>query len=52
MFGPDGKPLCEPVVAWVEVIVTADVNLRGIDYPMALSVMVRSHKFSGKPKCG
>jgi len=35
IFGPDGKPLCEPVDAGVEVIVTADVNLRDIDYPKA-----------------
>ncbi|EXJ81555.1 hypothetical protein A1O1_07619 [Capronia coronata CBS 617.96] len=35
IFGPDGKPLCEPVDAGVETIMTADVDLRDIDYPKA-----------------
>ncbi|KAK8139578.1 aliphatic nitrilase [Apiospora sp. TS-2023a] len=35
IFGPDGKPLCEPVGAGEEVILKANVNLRDIDYPKA-----------------
>ncbi|KAI0549895.1 putative nitrilase [Xylaria curta] len=35
IFGPDGKPLCEPLGAGDEGILTADVNLRDIDYPKA-----------------
>lgn len=35
IFGPDGKPLCEPVDAGEERILKADVNLRDIDYPKA-----------------
>ncbi|KAJ5291996.1 nitrilase [Penicillium angulare] len=33
IFGPDGKPLCEPIEAGVETILMADVDLRDIDYP-------------------
>lgn len=35
IFGPDGKPLCEPLGDGNEGILTADVNLRDIDYPKA-----------------
>ncbi|KAJ5292758.1 uncharacterized protein N7443_008711 [Penicillium atrosanguineum] len=35
IFGPDGKPLCEPIDAGAEGILMADVNLRDIDYPKA-----------------
>ncbi|KAF2158491.1 hypothetical protein M409DRAFT_71612 [Zasmidium cellare ATCC 36951] len=35
IFGPDGKPLCEPVDAGAEAILTADINLRDIDRPKA-----------------
>ncbi|KAI5858218.1 putative nitrilase [Durotheca rogersii] len=35
IFGPDGKPLCEPIDAGEEGILTADVDLRDIDYPKA-----------------
>lgn len=35
IFGPDGKPLCEPLGAGDEGILTADVDLRDIDYPKA-----------------
>ncbi|KAI0012578.1 putative nitrilase [Xylariaceae sp. FL0662B] len=35
IFGPDGKPLCEPLGVGDEGILTADVNLRDIDYPKA-----------------
>lgn len=35
IFGPDGKPLCEPIDAGVEAILTATVNLRDIDKPKA-----------------
>lgn len=35
IFGPDGKPLCEPLGAGEEGILTADINLRDIDYPKA-----------------
>lgn len=35
IFGPDGKPLCEPVPNGDERILTADINLRDIDYPKA-----------------
>src|SRR5437868_2633324 len=35
IFGPDGKPLCEPLGDGDEGILTADVNLRDIDYPKA-----------------
>jgi nitrilase len=35
IFGPDGKPLCEPIGAGEEGILTADVDLRDIDYPKA-----------------
>jgi nitrilase len=32
IFGPDGRPLCEPVGDGVEAIVTADIDLGDIDY--------------------
>lgn len=35
IFGPDGKPLCEPIGAGEEGILTAEVNLRDIDRPKA-----------------
>lgn len=35
IFGPDGKPLCEPIGDGEEGILTADVNLRDIDRPKA-----------------
>ncbi len=35
IFGPDGKPLCDPVAPGVEAILAANVNLRDIDYPKA-----------------
>lgn len=35
IFGPDGKPLCDPVDAGAEVILKADINLRDIDRPKA-----------------
>lgn len=35
IFGPDGKPLCEPIGNGVEGILTADINLRDIDKPKA-----------------
>jgi nitrilase len=35
IFGPDGKPLCEPLGAGDEGVLVADVNLRDIDYPKA-----------------
>lgn len=35
IFGPDGKPLCEPIGAGEEGILKADINLRDIDYPKA-----------------
>ncbi len=35
IFGPDGKPLCEPLGDGGEGILTADINLRDIDYPKA-----------------
>jgi predicted amidohydrolase len=35
IFGPDGKPLCEPVDAGAEAILTADIDLRDIDKPKA-----------------
>lgn len=33
IFGPDGKPLCEPISDGEEGILTAEVNLRDIDKP-------------------
>ncbi|KAI1850703.1 hypothetical protein JX265_004414 [Neoarthrinium moseri] len=35
IFGPDGKPLCEPLGPGDEGILKADVDLRDIDYPKA-----------------
>ena len=35
IFGPDGKPLCEPLDAGEEGILVADVNLQDIDYAKA-----------------
>lgn len=35
IFGPDGKPLCEPLGDGEEGILKADVDLRDIDYPKA-----------------
>ena len=35
IFGPDGKPLCEPLGDGDEGILKANVNLRDIDYPKA-----------------
>ncbi len=35
IFGPDGKPLCEPLGDGDEGILFTDVNLRDIDYPKA-----------------
>ncbi|RAO69822.1 uncharacterized protein BHQ10_005834 [Talaromyces amestolkiae] len=35
IFGPDGKPLCEPVDAGAEAILTANIDLRDIDKPKA-----------------
>lgn len=35
IFGPDGKPLCEPMSDGEEGILKADINLRDIDYPKA-----------------
>lgn len=35
IFGPDGKPLVEPLEAGEEGILITDVNLRDIDYPKA-----------------
>lgn len=35
IFGPDGKPLCEPISDGEEKIITAEVNLRDIDKPKA-----------------
>jgi nitrilase len=32
IFGPDGKALCEAVGTGVEAILTADIDLRDIDY--------------------
>jgi nitrilase len=32
IFGPDGKPLCEPVGVGEEAILKADIDLRDIDY--------------------
>ncbi|ORX93486.1 putative nitrilase [Clohesyomyces aquaticus] len=32
IFGPDGKPLCEPVGAGEEAILKADIDLTDIDY--------------------
>lgn len=32
IFGPDGKPLCEPWPCHKEGIMQADVDLRDIDY--------------------
>ncbi|KAF2738755.1 putative nitrilase [Polyplosphaeria fusca] len=32
IFGPDGKPLCEPVRVGEEAILKADIDLRDIDY--------------------
>lgn len=35
IFGPDGKPLCEPVDAGWEGVLKADIDLRDIDKPKA-----------------
>lgn len=35
IFGPDGLPLCEKIDAGAEGILTANINLRDIDYPKA-----------------
>ncbi|KAF2814255.1 putative nitrilase [Mytilinidion resinicola] len=32
IFGPDGKPLCEPLDTGEEGVLIADINLRDIDY--------------------
>jgi len=36
IFGPDGAPLCEALPAGEEGILTADIDLRDIDYAKGL----------------
>lgn len=49
IFGPDGKPLCEPLGSGDEGILKADVNLRDIDYPKAF-IDVVGHCKKKKPE--
>ena len=52
IFGPDGKPLCEPVSDGEETILKADVNLRDIDYPKAFIDVVGHCKKRKSPNLG